>query len=226
MSSIKCPNCGLTNFATADTCKRCKQSLDHHPYSSDNGSVEPKQDWSNLQTVPAVPDEAVNPADYGDGSHSVGNILFAIYLALSIILMFYTLLFINSESTNELRKMVTVQWSTLYLPSFETLYYSSFLGTVVLLPTAAILLMTLLRKSKAFLTLVFVYLLGEFLYAAIEGVLVWGVEGELRGKHIPEFDIAANQIQWLPLVSIASILLTIVWFRYFTKSERARVAFE
>lgn len=27
MSSVKCPHCGLVNFATAETCKRCNQDV-------------------------------------------------------------------------------------------------------------------------------------------------------------------------------------------------------
>jgi hypothetical protein len=31
MSSIKCPQCGLVNWATADDCKRCKLPFARHP---------------------------------------------------------------------------------------------------------------------------------------------------------------------------------------------------
>src|SRR5262245_29770200 len=98
MSSIKCPNCGLINFATAEACKRCKQTLEApvYPYWQGNTAIAPpKPDWSKLQTVPAVPAEGVDLADYGDGSHTIGNILFAIYLGLHLIGMLCAVLLIG-----------------------------------------------------------------------------------------------------------------------------------
>lgn len=35
MSIIKCPTCNLTNFESAEYCKRCKNSLHNPPYSAD-----------------------------------------------------------------------------------------------------------------------------------------------------------------------------------------------
>ena len=229
MSSLKCPNCGLTNFATETACKRCKQNLEprSYPYWSDKGPVEQSApDWSKLQTVPAVPGETVDLADYGDGSHSIGNILFAIYLAVNIVLMLYAVNYFSSDSVTEIWKLVTAQKSRLYLASFEPMYYLALWGTVIFLPTALVLLLTLFRKSRAFLTCVVIYLVAEFLYSLLSGWLFFKVEAEMREKHIPQFDIAADQIQWLPCLSLISILLTFVWFRYFTTSQRARSVFE
>lgn len=229
MNSIKCPNCGLTNFATATTCKRCKQNLEarSYPYWSETGAVEPpKPDWSKLQTVPAVPGETIDLDDYGDGSHTVGNILFAIYLVLSILTLLYSVYYVSSDSTHQLLKLVTTPSATLYLPSFEPMYYAMLLGTVVFLPAAVILLVTLCRKSRAFLTLVLMYLLAEFVYSVVTTWLFFKLGAELREKHIPQFDLAASQIQWLACLCLISILLNFIWARYFTKSERARLVFE
>jgi hypothetical protein len=69
-------------------------------------------------------------------------------------------------------------------------------------------------------------LLAEFVYGGVTGWLLFKVGAELREKHIPELELAANQMQWLPYLSIISILLSFVWFRYFTTSERARAVFQ
>jgi hypothetical protein len=39
MSSLKCPHCGLTNFATAPACKRCKNPLDNQAGSAEEPAV-------------------------------------------------------------------------------------------------------------------------------------------------------------------------------------------
>src|ERR1043166_7539998 len=100
MSSMKCPTCGLVNFATAAACKRCKQDFETHeyPYWHGNNAVEPpKPDWSRLQTVPAVPVEFEEVDDCGDGTHPIGTYLFGIYLILMASSTPYTLSYLNSE---------------------------------------------------------------------------------------------------------------------------------
>ena len=223
MSSIKCPNCGLINFASAEACKRCKQTLDApaYPYWQGNNAVAPPEpDWSKLQTVPAA-----DLADYGDRSHTVGNILFAIYLGLHVLVLPLALLAISWMMSQEAWELLTTSNSRLYLPSFAPLYYLTLLVIVIYLPASVILMVRLFQKSQTFLTWVVIYLLGEFVYALIQGVLMWGVSGEMSGKHIPQFEAGATQMQGGIGTCVISILITFVWFRYFTSSKRARAVF-
>lgn len=228
MSSIKCPNCGLINFASATACKRCKQQLEvqSYPYWNESGAVKPPEpDWSKLQTVPDVPGEYVDLEDYGDDSHTIGNKLFGIYLVLHMIGMLYALNHVTSESTSAAWKLLTDPKSTHYLASFEPMYYLVLLGVVVLLPGALLLLITLFRKAKAFLRLVLLYLVAEFGISVLCIWVMFRYVAELREKHIPQFDLVADQAQWLPYSSIMGLLLTFIWFRYFTTSKRARLVF-
>ena len=229
MSSIKCPNCGLVNFASATACKRCKQELEaaSYPYWNENGAVKPPEpDWSKLQSVADVPGEYVDLEDYGDGSHTIGNILFAIYLGLYTLSGLYAFSHITSGSIDKQTwQLLTDPKSKLYLASYEPLYYLVLLGVVVLLPATLIILITLFRKSRAFLSLVVLYLVVEFIHSALCVWLMFRQITELREKHLPQLDVVADQAQWLPYFPIIGLLLTFIWFRYFTTSKRARLVF-
>lgn len=229
MNSIKCPTCGLINFATATECKRCKQNLEAHeyPYWRGNNAVEPpKPDWSKLQTVPAVPAEIEELADYGDGSHPIGTYLFGIYLILVATSAPYTLGYLNSEFTPEIWKALTDPKSKLYLASFEPFYHLVVTGTVVFPLAAIVLLVTLFLKARVFLKWVVIYLVGEFLYSSLQGWFILRVHTELTEKRMPQLDNTLNQLQYAPLFCVIAILFTFIWFRYFTTSQRARSAFD
>lgn len=230
MSSIKCPHCGLTNFASTTECKRCKQSLEApaYPYWNDKGSpVEPrKPDWSKLQTVPAVDVATGDLEDYGDGTHPIGNMLFAAYLAITAVLMIAALGYLNSQPTLELWKLVSNPKTNLYLPSFNSLYNLASFGSVIFLITSVLLLLLLFAKAKPFLRCVVIYLIADFAYGVAQGLLILSVGTELREKHLPAANVAADQIEYIPYLCLISVLLTFVWFRYFTGSKRARSVFE
>ena len=222
MSSIKCPNCGLINFATAEACKRCKQTLEApaYPYWQGNSAlVPPTPDWSRLQTDPA--------ADFADvdRSHTIGTILFAIYLALHVLILPLCLVVIGWIMTQDSWELFTTPTNRLYLPSFAPFYYLILLGVIIYLPASVILLVRLFQKSETFLTWVVIYLLGEFVYSLIQGVLMWGMSGEMSGKHLPQLEAAAVQMQGGIASCVISILITFIWFRYFTSSKRARMVF-
>ena len=222
MSSIKCPNCGLINFASAEACKRCKQTLEAaaYPYWQGNNAVAPPTpDWSKLQTAPA------DRAEYGERSHTIGNILFAIYLGLHVLVLPLSLLAIGWIMSQDAWELLTTPNSRLYLPSFAPLYYVTLVGIVIYLPGSVILMVRLLQKSQTFLTWVVIYLLGEFVWSLVLGALMWGVAGEMSGKLIRQFEAGATQMRGGIASCLISILITFLWFRYFTSSQRARAVF-
>ena len=226
MNSIKCPNCGLVNFATADTCKRCKQNLEgpSYPYWQGNSAVAPPApDWSRLQPAAA---EDLSLPQHADPGHPVGNIIFAVYLALNAMVLLYAVYFFSSESMGEVLKVVTNPNTRLYLATFEPFYYFVMLGVVIFLPATIILFVRLCQKSTDFLRCVVIYLLAEFVYSLVQGCFIFSLKGDLQAKQIAQFDVAANQFTGLLGLQVISILFTFIWFRYFTTSRRARAVFE
>jgi hypothetical protein len=210
----------LVNFASATECKRCKQGIEApaYPYWQGNGAVAPPEpDWSKLQTGSDI--------DYGPRTHTVGNILFAIYLGLHVLVLPVSLLAVTWMMTQDGWEVLTTPWSRLYLPSFAPLYHLTTLVIVIYLPASVILLVRFFQKSQSFLSWVVIYLLGEFVASLIMGVLMWGVSGEMSAKHIPQLEAAATQMQGGIGACVVSILITFIWFRYFTSSKHARAVF-
>ncbi|HKG59136.1 MAG TPA: zinc finger Ran-binding domain-containing protein [Pyrinomonadaceae bacterium] len=223
MSSMKCPNCGLINFASAEACKRCKQPLEAPAYRYWEGNsavVPPTPDWSKLQTVPDV-----DLTDRGDGNQTIGNILFLIYLGLHVIGMLFALLVVGWIMTQETWQVLTTPRARFYLPSLAPFYYLILSGIVIYLPASVILFVRLLQKSKTFLKWVVIYLLGEFVYSLIQAAFMFSLSGEMSGKQIPQFEAAATQMQGGLGMCVISILIAFIWFRYFTTSKRARAVF-
>jgi hypothetical protein len=52
MSSTKCPQCGLVNFASAQFCKRCNSSLANQPISNDTRIINNSNNTSVRPTMP------------------------------------------------------------------------------------------------------------------------------------------------------------------------------
>src|SRR2546421_11650689 len=52
VSSVKCSQCGLVNFATADVCKRCGNAFAKDEYKSEQPSTAPPQQTQNPNLTP------------------------------------------------------------------------------------------------------------------------------------------------------------------------------
>jgi len=229
MSNPKCPNCGLVNFASADKCKRCQTELQHassYPYWPPRAVDQtPKPDWSKLQTAPAIgPAVTVNLADYE--SHPIGNVLFEVYLGLTIAFTFVSLLYLPSAIQPGVWKFVIDPANQMYLPTIEPLFYLGWLAAFGFFFATVVLLLLMFRKSSAFLKLVPFYLGAQFFYFVLEGGAVFKLAGEMRDKHLPETESLLTLLQLLPYLSLMALHVTAVWFIYFTASKRARMVFE
>ena len=164
-------------------------------------------------------------AEPGNRSHTIGNILFAVYLGLHLIVLPLALLTLGWMMSQDIWALMTNPGTKFYLPSFAPLCYLTLVGILIYLPASVILMVRLFQKSQAFLTWVVIYLLGEFLYSLIQGALMWSVSGEMSGKQIPQFDLAATEMLASIGGCVISILITFIWFRYYTSSRHARAVF-
>jgi len=67
MSSIKCPNCNLTNFSTAQFCKRCNLELNQNPANRVQNETQlfnPANNTHLRQVPPVQPNQPVNNGGY------------------------------------------------------------------------------------------------------------------------------------------------------------------
>jgi hypothetical protein len=249
MNSIKCPECGLVNFATARKCKRCHfrfHQTEPEKESSQPGKPQvPKKRATEIQsplseapgeTAEVEPEASSAPLpEYFDDEplpFSKTVILFAVNLALSVLVCGYQLKvcvqFMGSDIFKSARDPAL---GPEYLRSLEPFMYMELMVKTVELLAAIALLFLLSGKFWSFLKWARIYLVAGLLYQIIEIAAVLYLRSALAARDIA---MAGTTAVWklteLPLrigllVAGASILLRLIWLAYFNTSERVRKIF-
>jgi hypothetical protein len=162
MNSLKCPECGLVNFASAAECKRCHikfhqpepladtSSMTSEALTETTGVEEPKVQ------LPPLPDYFNDePAPF-----SRPVIFFGICLAVTVLAIGY-------ELKQYYEFMNGYQWPLLtdsnyrgysYTPVLGPALYVEFIVKIAVMASALTLLILLVRKSWSFIKWVRVYL--------------------------------------------------------------------
>ena len=86
MSSIKCSECGLTNFETAEHCKRCKASLSTPPAAPKESNSEPVEAF--VEPAPAVRRELA-PFDIPEPRASISPLRILVLVLMVVGLTWY-----------------------------------------------------------------------------------------------------------------------------------------
>jgi Protein of unknown function (DUF2569) len=232
MNSIKCPECGLVNFASATECNRC-----HVTFQLAEPVVE--------ATRPAVDDAQVKgprpvleseKKDFSDplpeifddepASFSLVVILFGLTLFLTIALVVYNLQRYSTLMRRPGWKLIIDPREKLYIPGLEAMIYFEWLSKIIILLAAIGLLLLLARKSWLFLKWVRFYLIAGFIYNGVEIAGGLALRATLAQKQLG-FDSGPiqNELYWGAFMCVLATLLAFLWFRYFTTSERVQRIF-
>jgi hypothetical protein len=233
MNSLKCPQCGLVNFATAPECKRCHTKF-HQPepvsetspqaneHISDVVAADATESWS--PPPPPLPREELEDEPSG---FSAPMIFFLGYLLLTVGLLAVQLRQLSAMSNSKEFKLFIDPREKLYIPNAEALFYLSWVLAILGVIASLILIVPLLVKMRAFLILVRVYLIASFAYFAVEIAIGFSMHSALTEKFPPKSGATdlLDILYWSLILRIIGFLVTFLWFRYFTTSERVKNTF-
>jgi hypothetical protein len=245
VSRLKCPQCGLVNFGSATECKRCHFRFDQPAPRPDVSSKAETVSTVGDQLAPdlSVEDSALREPDTRDdpptavasspeyfddepAAYTLGTIIFAITVVLSVVLAIYQLREYSSLYGGEGWKVATNLQSATYVPNLEPIYYLGWILKSLMLLASVLLLLPFMRKSFAFLWWVRVYLIANFIYLLVDGLAVLQMEAALREKPLGKaFATFTGHLHWYLYLDGIALLATFIWFGYFTTSKRAAQTF-
>jgi len=247
MSSVKCPECGLVNFASTSECKRCHLKF-HRPepvVETSPAVAGEAPPVSDRPPVDANPTTASSPqrsaADNRKASPSLSPeysyekpkglnapmILFAVYLLLSVAALLFQFRQIFTLSHTPVWRHLTDPNDMLYIPGFALTFYASWLLHVLGILASLLLLIPLLLRWHSFLKLVRVYLVAGLIYFVVETTSGLGLRYALM-QRLPidsQTGPMLDSMYWASILRIIGFLVTFIWFRYFTTSDRVKRTF-
>lgn len=169
------------------------------------------------------------PPEYVDdepASFSFGMILFVLSLIVSIAMIAYEMqVSPEIDANRELRSLVNPD-SRIYVPTVGSLVYFEWIIRLPLVFAAVFLIVLFVGKLRAFLTWVRVYLIAYFLILLVDVWALTKIEASLREKQLGlEFDPFIDLLHSFTYLYGILILVTFIWFRYFTTSKRVKQTF-
>jgi hypothetical protein len=154
-------------------------------------------------------------------------ILFLGYLLLTVGVLAVQLRQLSAISNSKEWRLFIDPREKLYIPNAEAMFYLSWVLAILGVIASLVLIVPLLVKMHAFLILVRVYLIASFAYFAIEIAIGFSLHSSLMEK-LPPGSEAVNSLDilyWSSILRIIGFLVTFIWFRYFTTSERVKNTF-
>jgi Protein of unknown function (DUF2569) len=238
MNSLKCPQCGLINFASASECKRCHLRFprpesppevataadQNSPDSIVTDSLSPDSSARNNTRAPVTP----LPEFFVDEAapFTVPMVLFAVSLLLTVLVLGYQFLQYAKLAVRPEWKGLINPGHPLHAPGLEALIYLEWFVKGGAMVASALLLLLFLRKAWSFLKWVRVYLLATFLFVVVDGAAGLALRKSLITKDLDKsFDPMLDAMYWYTYLCIITIFITFIWYLYFTKSERVRKTF-
>lgn len=237
MNSIRCPECGLVNFASATECKRCHVRFQAPEEGSaavpvvtetvENDEVlsEPTRDEQPQVVLAPLPEYFdAEPAPF-----TGWVILFAVYLGFNI-LAFMLQLKVFFDFMGSTRYQLATDpggIASFYIPALEPMLYAELILKSVELLAALGLMLLIPGKSWTFLRCVRIYLFATILIEIAEIVGGLSLRASFAARELAPKPTQLSELELgVGLMSgIAFILISLVWAAYFEKSERVRKIF-
>lgn len=238
--NIKCPDCGLVNFASAAECKRCHVKF-HQPevipeVANDDRSMSEAQREPGEVEQAEQPESSLAPLSeyFVDEPAPFSDLvkLFAICLGLAVfaaaIQLIAYIAFMTSSTWDSMTEPAFRGY--LYTPVIEPLIYLQLILESAALAAAATLLHFLLRKSWSFLKWVRLYLIAGLIYHVEELVAALILRSSLAAEGmeaLPPFDLLLQKSFWVlySISAFVTVAVILIWFAYFGRSERVKKIF-
>ena len=242
MSSIKCPECGMLNFSTSGSCKRCKvgfsealveeaesrktdaAAYEFWPPRSVSTEKTSEPDWEAFSA--RLRSGLEEPSAEDPAPHTVLTVFFGTCLmVVTLALLFQIGHYLRLGNDDQWHALTNTN-SRLYVPIYEILYWFELTFKCIALVIQIVVLWTFFLKSRKFLRLVSILLAAQFFFVLLDG---WGLsvlESTLRAKELgPSVEIALKGMRAeLPVYFLSAVLIA-SWFFYFTTSEKVKKIF-
>lgn len=230
MNSIRCPNCDLVSFATAQECKRCHAKFLAPPDAPAMAMPTGQFSFSQNTALPPQPVEVELLPEYEVKAPPIGGwlILFAIGLGVTLglcaLLLPEYIKFMSSKVYQEL----TTSGSPLYVSSFGPGFTLEFTWLIVSGVGSIVLLLRFFRKSSSFPRLAILILMTYVVVASIDYLMAINVAHQLRVKLVALYGtskVPSLLPGYMGLIISYSILSSIAWITYLLKSRRVESTF-
>lgn len=229
MKSLKCPQCGLVNFASAPECKRCRYEFQPKPTNFMTAPVEQfapahaSGQWTRERPFTPLPEFEPVAAPIGGWL-----IVFAIYLIIIMGLSLLGILYLKDIMGTREFYLMTTPGSPVYIDSLNSGAIFEFIRICFLGIGSFLLILRFLRKSSSLPGFATTYLA---LFIA-SGIIDFFMAVQLENKMIEKFGRLlreANIKEIIPahayIIAFASLLIAAMWLIYVRTSRRVESTF-
>jgi hypothetical protein len=238
MMNIKCPQCGLVNFASAPECKRCHYEFVAAAASTARAAERPlpivpgeqQPPVQNISQPAQAPKTFTTLPVFEPVATPIGGwlIVFALLMGLSLALSAYAIPQSVSMYSTDAYKVLTTEGSALYISGFSSWFTFEFIWNCFLTVSLILLFVRFFKKSKSFPNLMIALL---SLSVLVEGFgyltaitfakeLSQQLRSVVHNAQVPEIIPS-----YFGLIILLALGLSMLWIWYFLTSRRVETTF-
>jgi hypothetical protein len=238
MMSIKCPQCGLVNFASPPECKRCHYEFAAAAAGSARAEAQPVTIAPSQQPPPVQnSSQPTQPPKtftilpvFEPVATPIGGwlIVFAFLMGLSLALSAYAIEESISMYSTNVYKVLTTESSLLYISGFSSWFTFELIWNCFLVLSLTILFIRFFRKSKSFPNLMIALLGLSILVEGFGYLTVRTFAKELTqklGSVVHNAQVPEIFPSYFGLIILLALGLSVLWIWYFLTSRRVETTF-